>query len=45
VFDNIARDRLEDFLKELGARVTSAVSGKTDYLIGKSTFLRFLTDP
>ena len=29
----ISRERLEAFLVQLGARVTSAVSGKTSYLI------------
>ena len=33
VFETIARDRLETFIGELGGRVTSAVSGKTSYLI------------
>jgi replication factor C subunit 1 len=33
VFENINRDRLEKFLTDLGGRVTSAVSGKTDYLL------------
>jgi replication factor C subunit 1 len=33
IFESISRERLEPFLIELGGRVTSAVSGKTDYLI------------
>ena len=33
IFENISRDRLEAFIIELGGRVTSAVSGKTTYLI------------
>lgn len=33
IFENISRERLEAFIIELGGRITSAVSGKTDYLI------------
>ena len=33
VFESINRERIEQFVIELGARMTSAVSGKTDYLI------------
>ena len=33
IFENIARDRLEKFIHDLGGRTTSAVSGKTNYLI------------
>ena len=33
VTEVISRDRLEEFLTKLGARVTSAISGKTSYLI------------
>ena len=32
IFERIARERLDAFLKELGCRVTGSVSGKTDYL-------------
>jgi NAD-dependent DNA ligase len=33
VFENIARDTLETFICDHGGRRTTAVSGKTDYLI------------
>ena len=33
MFENISRERLEEFLIRLGGRITSAVSGKTDYLV------------
>lgn len=32
-FELISRPKLEDFIKSHGGRLTSAVSGKTDYLI------------
>ena len=33
VLENMSRDASEEFVKTLGGRVTSAVSGKTDYLV------------
>lgn len=33
VFENITRDELEKFINNKGGRVTSAVSGVTDYLV------------
>ena len=32
-FEIISRDKLEEFIKEKGGRLTTAVSGKTDFLI------------
>lgn len=32
-FESISRPKLEEMVKEKGGRLTSAVSGKTDYLI------------
>jgi BRCT domain type II-containing protein len=32
-FELVSRPKLEEFIKEKGGRVTSAVSGKTDYLL------------
>ena len=32
-FEGISRPKLEEFIKEKGGRNTSAVSGKTDYLL------------
>lgn len=33
IFDDITRERLEEFIKKNGGRLVSAVSSKTDYLI------------
>lgn len=33
VLDNLARDEAQDIIKTLGGRVTTAVSGKTSYLV------------
>ena len=33
VFEELGREKLENFLKTHGARCTGSVSGKTDYLI------------
>lgn len=32
-FESISRPKLEEYIKEHGGRLTSAVSGKTNYLI------------
>jgi len=32
-FESVSRPKLEQLIKEKGGRVTSAVSGKTDYLL------------
>lgn len=33
MFESISRDKLEEFMREKGARVTGSVSGKTDMLV------------
>lgn len=33
IFEDITRERLEEFIKKHGGRLVSAVSSKTDYLI------------
>lgn len=33
VFERLTRDKIEEFIKTLGGRVTGSVSGKTSYLI------------
>lgn len=33
VFEILAREKLENFINQHGGRCTSAVSGKTDYLL------------
>ena len=33
IFENISRDKLEEFINSHGGRCTGSVSGKTDYLV------------
>jgi NAD-dependent DNA ligase len=33
VFENITREKLEEFIKTNGGRLCTSISGKTDYLI------------